>query len=380
MTAVLALEVVADHVTVQHAKSGATASANALLPALGIRFLDLPAVVIDAPNGQCFPAAEGCIPFDGRGKALLFELPQTIVQESTHVPLPLWLTVLARPQHAVSSEQAFLVGTACLDMRAQALCAAVGRPSTLDSPVPYQSCAVGMTSARGIRDALQLQCRLRLFRVYDDDRMRNGIAPGETRLEHQAVIVSDQQPKVSHATAPVDRASVEDAAHTASLVAVSNATAPVDGRRLELRANAASVGVQVTGVQTASTQTDDYPASPGPSPSGIHTGPRVATSNAWEDLAAAVEEHKPSSVHLPGEVHVGRVHFPEEVHVLPVAPGAAPINLATTALPQPCPAPIAAAATNAPQLASNKESSLSLIAKLTQELCQLQGVALGERE
>lgn len=361
---VFALEVVVDHVTVQHAQSTSNASSNDLRPALGIRFLDLPAVVIDAPDGQGFPIAEGHIPFHGRGKALLFELPQTVVETNSHVPLPLWLTTLARPKHAVRPEQAFLVASACLDMRKEAASAAVGRPSTLDSPVPYRACNISMTSARGVSGALGLQCRLRIFQVYHDHQMRNGISPGETRLEHQAVIESVQHPAALKTTSAVD----------GSVAAVGNS------------ASAVSVAVQANCMESVSTQTDEQPAYAAPSSSGCNLETTKPVADTWADLAAAGGEQQSPSLHLPGEVRIGRVNFPKEIHVLPLAMGghALPLEVGANAMSQPSvapgkyamPQPGVAPASSAVSKVASRESSLPLIAKLTQELCQLQGAAL----
>eukprot|EP00746_Dinoflagellata_sp_MGD_P163365 gnl/MRDRNA2_/MRDRNA2_91349_c0_seq1.p1 gnl/MRDRNA2_/MRDRNA2_91349_c0~~gnl/MRDRNA2_/MRDRNA2_91349_c0_seq1.p1 ORF type:complete len:366 (+),score=56.92 gnl/MRDRNA2_/MRDRNA2_91349_c0_seq1:61-1158(+) len=359
MTEVFALEVVADHVTVKHAKSTSSALANSLRPAVGVRFLDLPAVVIDAPAGQGFPPSEGSIAFHGRGKALLFELPQKLVAEgSTQVPLPLWLTVLARPQHAVGSEQAFLVGSACLDMRAEAAAAALGRPSTLDTPIPYRACTIQITSVRGIANALRLQCRLRLFRVHGDHHLRNGIEPGETRLEHQTVIESDQSPT---------ELNVSSGSH--GVAAVNQATK-------EIKPTAVSVAVQANCPQSISTQTENQ-QSCGlvPHSSEIVAGARPVESNTWADLAQVGGELGQASVRLPGEVRVGQVRFPEEIHVLPVALGAPAIELQTNSSPSGG----SPAVKSMPQVATGKESSLPLVAQLTRELCQLQELASDRR-
>lgn len=382
MTLVFALEVVADHISVQCAECTSSASANALRPAVGIRCLDLPAVVVDAPAGQGFPAAGGRIPFQGRGKALLFELPLSVLEgASNHTPVPLWLTALARPQAAVGPEQAFLVGSACLDLRAEASCAAASRPSSLNSPIPYRVCTVGMTSARGLNDALRLQCRLRLFRVHSDPESRQGIRSGETRLEHQPAVVEPAQqchPSISH-------------------------TSTADGPSgvVSKRAAAASVAVQANCMSSVATQTDEHQANIAPAPtlSGTHAETPSYITNSWTDLAKAREQPRSQLLQLPGEVRIGRVSFPDEVHVLPLAPGAPPVVEGNAVQPL---QPVCVSETKAPSAAkkdaiqtigasaaaaqpgsphvTNRESSLPLVAELTRELCQLQEAAFGQRK
>jgi len=127
--------------------------------------------------------AQGSISFGGRGKALIFELPEKDVVDTA--ALPLWLMALVRQppsatdalapaEGAAASAQgstAVLFASACVDLREQVrVAAASARCSSNDcgggaaaSPVAFRRCSFRMTAVRDADCSLELDCYLRVY-------------------------------------------------------------------------------------------------------------------------------------------------------------------------------------------------------------------------
>lgn len=131
-------------------------------PALGLRLLDLPPAVLEAPTGQAFGTLRSSrVSFRGKGKALVFELPELFLQQEE--PVPLWLMALAMQPDSAS---AVLVASACVDLRQEVTrAAAVFKQcsGTLATGNTFRRCSFRMTAVRDGNCDLTLDCFLRLY-------------------------------------------------------------------------------------------------------------------------------------------------------------------------------------------------------------------------
>lgn len=166
------------------ATSSLSAASTALgigRPALGLRFLDLAPVLIDAPEGSSFGSAtRSRVKFEGRGKALAFELPDMANGTAHNSPMPLWLLALAKQPGTESS--AVLLASACIDLRGEIARAASDRCAGEAAACPFRRCAFRMTAVRDAGCALTLECYLR---VYAGEQ--RPVTGGELLLEPSAV-------------------------------------------------------------------------------------------------------------------------------------------------------------------------------------------------
>jgi len=163
--------------------------AAAPCPSLGLRLLDLAPALVDALDGEVFRSApESRIAFGGRGKALVFELPESSVwrcDKGEHgvlqTPMPLLLMALARPPEAGAA--AVLLASACVDLRQEVMHAALdGHGGGASACCPFKRLAFQMTSARDASCTLTLRCFLRLYAGGG-----RPISGGELLLEPNAV-------------------------------------------------------------------------------------------------------------------------------------------------------------------------------------------------
>lgn len=158
-------------------------------PALGLRLLDLPHVLLEPLDGEvCYGTADTAggkcqIIFGGKGKALTFEL----LDDSEEI-LPLWLMALVRCHQQVGREEgtppgapaaavAVLIASACVDLRAEVQRAReVHRHGSIGSA--FRRCTFRMTAVQNLGGALCLDC---YFRVYAGEH--RPLAGGELLLE-----------------------------------------------------------------------------------------------------------------------------------------------------------------------------------------------------
>lgn len=153
-------------------------------PALGFRLLDLPPSILEAPEDgkEVSEAVGNRFSFGGRGKALMIELPDAMLEACVE-PIPLWLMVLVRDPERPTNV-ATLVASACVDLRAEVDRAAGYRRQGLCAPCPFQRCTFKMTAVRNTECVLQLECLLRIFAGSQQPPLG-----GEPLLEPAAVAV-----------------------------------------------------------------------------------------------------------------------------------------------------------------------------------------------
>lgn len=166
------------------ALSGATGAADR--PALGLRLLDLPPVVVLAPEGETFAPTltESEVRFNGRGKALVFRLPRNFLQrrKGPGDPLPLWLLALAVENEG--SAAAVLLASTCVDLRCEVLrAAASAHRSGFAGPRPFRRAVLALTAVHDESCSLELDCYLR---VCADDNQPSEAGP--VLLEPAAVM------------------------------------------------------------------------------------------------------------------------------------------------------------------------------------------------
>ncbi|CAJ1381565.1 unnamed protein product, partial [Effrenium voratum] len=120
---VFTIELVVDHV------KGAWRPRSSERPGLALKLLDLAPQVVEAP---CLEELHGL------GKALVFELPEALLQQV----IPLWIMLLSLQPSADSARTGALAASAGLDMR-QEVAAAVQREA-LSAPSPtFRRCSFG---------------------------------------------------------------------------------------------------------------------------------------------------------------------------------------------------------------------------------------------
>jgi len=147
---------------------------SSALPTLGLRLLDLPLELLEAPEGEAYnPVVSSCICFGGCGKALVFELPDQLLHEYESRGRPLAFAAIrtstaGRSEGAAKTAGAVLLASACVDLRKEVLHAQqVARLSSEDgsnaSLCPFRRCGFQLTAVHGPGSALALEC---LFRVY----------------------------------------------------------------------------------------------------------------------------------------------------------------------------------------------------------------------
>jgi len=157
-------------------------------PALGLRLLDLATELLEAPEGEAYsPALSSRVSFGGRGKALVFELPDQFLHEykARDRPLPFWLlacaavepstagrseatTTVASAAAAAKTAGTVLLASACVDLRqevlhAQRVARLSSEHSNSPSLCPFRRCGFQLTTVHGLGSALTLEC---FFRVY----------------------------------------------------------------------------------------------------------------------------------------------------------------------------------------------------------------------
>ena len=131
-------------------------------PAIAVRLLDLSPVVVDAPDGERFASMEDSkVSFEGRGKALVFDLPNFYLDDAS-TPIPLWLMALDnRVCGMASASTAVLLASACVDLRTEVLRAvAVGLRG---GPSPFRPVTFQLTPVNDAECVLTLGCFVRLY-------------------------------------------------------------------------------------------------------------------------------------------------------------------------------------------------------------------------
>lgn len=182
-TELFTLELIADCLWGPSGSCSQEPEEEPLQPALGIRVLDLPCFSIDAPEGEDFEDEEdSCISFASRGKALVFELPEALIESGT--PLPLWLMLLAKRGASVA---ATLLASACIDLRSEVLKAMQHeRRGALAGPVAFRSCSFRMSPVIDQGCRVTLNCFVRLYAG-----AHQPLSGGELLLEPAAMLSVD---------------------------------------------------------------------------------------------------------------------------------------------------------------------------------------------
>jgi len=190
------------------ASPSATAAALAksrITPALGLRILDLPHAVIEAPEGEVYGTrivkpGECHIAFGGRGKALMFE-----VLEDSDAPLPLWLMALVKrpapdapfgdmqaqsgtPTAAAAS--AVLLASACVDLLAEVRACASRGARHSNAVCAFRRCSFQLVGVHDACCSVVLDC---YFRVYAGSHQP--LAGGELLLEPARWQDEQQEPE-----------------------------------------------------------------------------------------------------------------------------------------------------------------------------------------
>lgn len=207
-------------------------TASSLRPALGLRLLDLPPVVIDAPEAEGYGTSSGSrVAFAGRGKALVFEFPD-LVDSQLSKPLPLWLMALARKTDPDSPS--VLMASACVDFRDDLMHAAaqakhLGGKAGVSSPCPFKRCSFRMTPVRDAGCALTVECYVRLYAG-----SQRPVTGGELLLEPSAVLPEAPRSVLTHCVAetqtePPEQPPVEE--DPAQKKAIEVAPSPKASRR-----------------------------------------------------------------------------------------------------------------------------------------------------
>jgi len=156
----LTVELVAESLQGSAGRAVSQKSPERQIPALGVRLLDLAPAVIEAPDTEAFGAsAESFVSFNGRGKALVVEMP--IAASEAAEPIPLWLLALAL-QPAGVTRSAVLLASACIDLRQEVLRAISVKGGT-SAPCTFRRCSFRMTPVRETSCNLQLDCFLRIY-------------------------------------------------------------------------------------------------------------------------------------------------------------------------------------------------------------------------
>eukprot|EP00933_Yihiella_yeosuensis_P036104 TRINITY_DN29802_c0_g1_i1.p1 TRINITY_DN29802_c0_g1~~TRINITY_DN29802_c0_g1_i1.p1 ORF type:complete len:340 (-),score=71.00 TRINITY_DN29802_c0_g1_i1:19-1038(-) len=136
-------------------------------PAIGLRLLDLSPAVIEAQDGQAFGTSQSSrVSFRGRGKALVFELPEAMLLEESQQPLPLWLMALAKESKVSEVPgSAVLLASACVDLRQEVEWALASlKKGVRSAPInSFRRCSFRMTAVRDASCSLRLDCFLRLY-------------------------------------------------------------------------------------------------------------------------------------------------------------------------------------------------------------------------
>mmetsp|Transcript_38866 Transcript_38866/g.91300 ORF Transcript_38866/g.91300 Transcript_38866/m.91300 type:complete len:298 (+) Transcript_38866:33-926(+) len=126
-------------------------------PALVLRLLDLDPVMIEADSSTAMPRGFAC--FNGKGKALTFELPCGMLEQT----LPLWLMALdLQPVDRESdARRAVLMSSSCINLAHEVSRALLQRSCA--APMVFQRLRLRMTSAHESLPDLQLSCFLRVY-------------------------------------------------------------------------------------------------------------------------------------------------------------------------------------------------------------------------
>lgn len=201
----------------EHTSPSVLAAKGLVKPALGLRILDLPHVVLEAPEDEvyataasscCGEVADGgeetelCLSFGGRGKALMFEL-----LEDSREPLPFWLMALAMcPDQAAACAAgtdaprpvaaAVLLASACVDLQAEVSIVREGARSAEGGACAFRRCTFRMSAVRDTGCSLTLDC---FFRIYTGTH--RPLVGGELLLE-PALVQPPQTPYVAHSSTP----------------------------------------------------------------------------------------------------------------------------------------------------------------------------------
>lgn len=154
-------------------------------PALVLGLLDLDPVMIEADSATAMPRGFAC--FNGKGKALTFELPCGMLEQT----LPLWLMALdLQPVDRDSdARRAVLMSSCCINL-AHEVARALSQRSCA-APVLFQRLRLRMTSAHESLPELQLSCYLRVYAG-----SHQPFAGGELLLEPVALPTGEEEPEI----------------------------------------------------------------------------------------------------------------------------------------------------------------------------------------
>lgn len=177
------VELIADSLLGPISAALASAGPNRGQPVLGLRLLDLPPSVLEAPEEEeVADGPSGRFRFGGRGKALMIELPDAML-EARGGPMPLWLMLLVRDPERPSNV-ATLIASACVDIRTEVDRASSHGRQGACAPCPFQRCTFTMTAVRNAGCEIRLDCLLRIFAGVQQPPLGS-----ETLLEPAAVAV-----------------------------------------------------------------------------------------------------------------------------------------------------------------------------------------------